>query len=203
MDRHGPRPRTWLGRVNRAHASRRGGRSGGRPVRRLRLTATLGTPARHDALEACSARAALSPPRPDRGRLAVGSPSPDDPCVDRVAHANTELPSRTSGGPAPQADPLAVGAGTTAGGSWPGPYIWRCYLSTGYKVSLTAGVDTTANPAGGSMPGGSDSRPSDAPGGTRSALPPAGQVARRPRAVRWGGWCCAERGAHAPRLRTG
>ena len=47
-------------------------------------------------------------------------------------------------------------------------------VSTGYKVSLTVGVDTTTKPTGGGMPGGSDGAPSGAPGGTPPAGMPSG-----------------------------
>jgi protocatechuate 3,4-dioxygenase beta subunit len=39
-------------------------------------------------------------------------------------------------------------------------------VTDGYAVTLTVGVDTTTTPTGGGMPGGSDGRPSGAPGGT-------------------------------------
>ena len=56
-------------------------------------------------------------------------------------------------------------------------------VSTGYKVSLTVGVDTTTTPTGGGMPGGSDGRPSGAPGGTPPTGAPSGGPGGAPPSV--------------------
>ncbi|GAA3865409.1 intradiol ring-cleavage dioxygenase [Saccharothrix violaceirubra] len=45
-------------------------------------------------------------------------------------------------------------------------------VTSGFKVSLTAGVDTTTKPTGGGVPPGGDGQPSGMPGGTPPGPPP-------------------------------
>jgi hypothetical protein len=64
-------------------------------------------------------------------------------------------------------------------------------VKNGYAVTLTVGVDTTTEPTGGGMPGGSDRRPSGEPG----VNPPSGVPSGGP-----SGGTPSERSAHAQHL---